>query len=170
MLQRRVLGAQLLELMLREIADLEPFPRAALARQRGQLARQRANQGRFAGAIGTEEPDPRTGSQREIDAAQHRDPGMTGVQSFERQQDLRSMHRLAELEADGRSRAHGHDALETLQRLEPALRLAGLSGLGAKAIDKQLQVRDFALLLVVRRLLHLQGSRALAFELGVVPL
>ena len=80
------------------------------------------------------------------------------------------MDRLAKTEADGRGRPDRYDALEPLERLEPALRLAGLRGLGAEAVDKQLQVRDFALLLLVRRLLHLQGSRSLAFELGVVPL
>src|SRR5207344_2862201 len=97
----------------------------------------RPDQGRLAGAIGAEQPDPRAGSQREIDAAQHRDPGMTGIQPFERQQDLRGMHRLAKTEADRRGCPDRYDALETLERLEAALRLTGLRGLGAEPINKQ---------------------------------
>jgi hypothetical protein len=50
----------------------------------------------------------------------------------------------------------GSDALHALQRLEPALRLARLGGLGAKTVDEGLHVRDLALLLAIRGFLLTQ--------------
>ena len=60
------------------------------------------------------------------------------------------------------------DFLHALQRLHAALRLAGLGGLGAKAFDVGMDVRDLALLLGILGLLVGQARRAQAFERRVV--
>jgi hypothetical protein len=52
----------------------------------------------------------------------------------------------------------GGDFLHPRQRLDAALRLARLGGLGAEAVDVALQVGDLALLLFVHRLLQRQAS------------
>ena len=61
----------------------------------------------------------------------------------------------------------GGDALHALERLDPALRLARLGGLGAEAADVVFHVRDVALLLVEHRLLLQQALAALALEVGI---
>ncbi len=60
------------------------------------------------------------------------------------------------------------DVLELLQRLDAALRLARLGGLGAEAVDEGLQVRARALLALEGRLLLREALGALALERGVV--
>ena len=84
-------------------------------------------------------------------------------------------HQLARRRVDGRKRelertvdVRGRDQFHALQRLDPALRLLGLRGLRAKAVDERLQVRDLPLLLDVGRLLQRELLRALALELRVV--
>jgi hypothetical protein len=59
-------------------------------------------------------------------------------------------------------------ALHLLQRLDAALRLFRLGGLGAEAVDERLQVLDGALLLLVGRLLQREALGALRLEGAVV--
>ena len=61
----------------------------------------------------------------------------------------------------------GRDQLHAFERLDAALRLARLGGLGAEAVDKLVQVGALALLLVEQRLLLGEAFAALALELGV---
>ena len=62
----------------------------------------------------------------------------------------------------------GRDQLHALERLDPALRLLGLGGLGAKAVDEGVQVRDLPLLLDIGSLLQRELLCALPFELCVI--
>ena len=62
----------------------------------------------------------------------------------------------------------GGDALQPVERLEAALRLARLARLGAEALDEARHVRDLALLLLEHRLLHGEPRGALRLERGVV--
>ena len=64
--------------------------------------------------------------------------------------------------------AHRLGAGQLLQPLDARLRLLGLAGLGAEAVDERLQVRALGLLLLVRDLLLAQLFGALALERGVV--
>ena len=61
------------------------------------------------------------------------------------------------------------DALHALERLDPALRLAGLGGLGAEAADVVFHVRDVALLPLEHRLLLDEAFAALTLEVGIAP-
>ena len=63
---------------------------------------------------------------------------------------------------------HRRDLLHPLQRLDAALRLLGLAGLGLEAVDELLQVGDLVLLLREARLLQLQLLRAHLLERAVV--
>ncbi len=58
--------------------------------------------------------------------------------------------------------------LHAFQRLDSALRLLRLGGLGTESVDERLQMRDLALLLRVRGLLQRELLRALALELRIV--
>ena len=60
------------------------------------------------------------------------------------------------------------DQLHALQRLDPALRLLRLRGLGAETVDVRAQVCDLPLLLDVRRLLQRERLRVLPLEGRVV--
>ena len=80
-----------------------------------------------------------------------------------RQHRVGQVLRLAELEREVARRQHRRDALHARQRLDPALRLLGLAGLGLEAVDEALQVRDALLLLAEGRLLlaHALGAHLL---------
>ncbi len=62
----------------------------------------------------------------------------------------------------------GRDPLHAFERLDPALRLLRLRGLGPEAIDERLQMGDLPLLLHVGRLLQRELLRALPLELRIV--
>ncbi|MOA28192.1 hypothetical protein D3C78_1491180 [compost metagenome] len=72
------------------------------------------------------------------------------------------------MEVERRIDVRRRDALQLLQRLDAALRLACLAGLGLEAGDERFQVRDLALLLLVVALLLGQLFRAHHLELAVV--
>ena len=73
-----------------------------------------------------------------------------------------------ELEGERAVDVRRGDQLHALQRLDAALRLLRLGGLGAEAVDVRAQVRDLPLLLDVRRLLQRERLRVLALEGRVV--
>ncbi len=62
----------------------------------------------------------------------------------------------------------GTDLLHPIERLDPALRLFGLAGLGLEAVDEFLEVGDLVLLLGKCRLLQLHLFGAHVFKLAVV--
>jgi hypothetical protein len=85
-----------------------------------------------------------------------------------RKQLVRLLRRRTEGELEGLVDVRRGDALHLLQGADAALRLARLGRLGAKARDERLQVRDGALLLVVRGLLQREARGALRLEVAVV--
>src|SRR5262245_5374772 len=66
MLERRGIGIELLELMRREVADLEAVPGNDAAAERRNIADQRLDQRRLAGAVRTQQADPRARPQRQL--------------------------------------------------------------------------------------------------------
>ncbi len=68
---------------------------------------------------------------------------------------------------EGRVNVRGGDHFHAFERLDPALRLPGLGGLGLEAFDEARQVGDFALLGFVGRLLGGEAGGAGAFVVGI---
>ena len=71
MLQRAVLGPQLLDLMLGEIADPQLGRADHLAGERRELAGEQLGEGRLAVAVGAEQRDPVVRVEAQIEAVQH---------------------------------------------------------------------------------------------------
>ena len=94
---------------------------------------------------------------------------IAGALPVDRQQRLRQPGRHGEAELEGRGvHVRRGDALHARQRLEAALRLARLGGLGAEALDEGLHVADLALLARVQRRLLGQLGGALLLEGRIV--
>ena len=143
--------------------------RVTLAGHQRQLADQRLDQGRLAGAVGAEQADAVARLQAEAHAREN--PSLRPVAAFavvDAQQRVRQPGRRRELDPELALGAHRLGAGQLGQPLHPALRLAGLAGLGLEAVDELLQVRALGLLLLVRDLLLAQVLGALALEGGVV--
>ena len=167
MLQRRFVGAQLFELVLGEVADVQRLGFLALAALLGDGAGQQLDQRRFAGAVAAEQADAAAGAQRHADVVDDLAVDVAGRGFFDAEQRVGQGGRLAEAEMEGRIDVGGGDHFHAFQRLDPALRLAGLGGLGLEALDEAGQVGDFALLRFVGRLLGGEPGGAGAFVVGI---
>src|SRR5262249_5565329 len=152
-IDRRRPGIELLELVLGEVADREVARSDALAGQGRDRAGEQLDQRRLAGAVRAEQGNAIAGIERQAHAVEHTPGCIAGGDVVEAQQRRRQRSRLAELERDRRGCADRRDVDHALERLDAALRLARLAGLGAKAIDEALQVGTLALLLLEQRLL-----------------
>ena len=166
--KRRFVGAQLFELVLREVADRESPALHPAARERFQLAGENPHQGRFARTVGSEQTDARARPQRQGKTAQHGPLPVAGRDRIQREQRIGRARRLGKMEIERRVDVGGTDAFHAVERLQPALRLARLGGLGAKARDETLEVGDGALLLLVQGLLHRELRGAALLEHRVV--
>ena len=187
-LQRRIARAQHVEFLLREVADVQPLAFGDFAADRRQRAGDGLHQRRLALAVGTEDADALAGLHRAVDVA-HDHGGAGTIRRFfrwrvtdggidHRQHRVGQVDGLLELEAELGIGQYRRDLLHALQRLDPALRLLGLAGLGLEAVDEGLQVGDLVCLFGHGRLLqqHLLGAHvfkgavvaAVADHLGVV--
>src|SRR4026207_2013640 len=168
MRERRRLLTQLLELVLREIPDRETLPRGAFPRERIELAGQYPDQRRLAGAVRPEKARAGSWPQAELHIFKHDALAVAGHYLRQRDQRVRRAIGSAKLEVEGHVHVGRRDALQPVQRLETALRLPRLRGLGTEARDESRHVRDLALLLLVSRLLHCQLRCPLPLELRIV--
>ena len=167
--QRRVLLAQLLDLVLREVAEAQALRGVALSAHRRQRSGDGLQQRRLAGAVGAEEADAVAGQDAPVHVRQHRRSlGIAQHRVFEQHELARGLRRRREAELERAVDVRGRDELHPLQRLDPALRLLGLRRLRAEAVDERVQVRDLPLLLDVGCLLQRELARAFALELRVV--
>jgi hypothetical protein len=167
--QRRLVGAQLIHLMLREIADDERLRAHAFAVDQRELARERFQERRLAGSVRAEQSDAIAGEQIEVDSLKH------GRAALVAERRVVEAKELARGDVDRRKReleravdVRGGDPLHPLDRLDAALRLLRLRRLRAKAVDERLQMCDLPLLLRVGGLLLRELQRPLGFELRVV--
>ncbi len=168
-LQRRLVGSQLLELVLREIADHEPVACEASSRERRQFTGDGLDQRRLACAVGAEQPEACARLQCELQVLDDRRPArITERRVLERQQRRRRAFGWRDLEVERRIDVCRGDALQAIERLEAALRLPCLAGLGTEARDEPVDVGDLALLALEHRLLDGQSCRALLLERRVV--
>ena len=173
MRERPFIRAQDIHFLLGEIADLQALAFGDLAAQRLVHARDRFHHGRLALTVGTENADALTRQHRAVDAAH--DDVLPAVFSFiaagdfvEHQHRIGQIERLAEFKREVRSCQHRRQPFHPLQRLDPALRLLGLAGLGLEAVDELLKVLDAVLLLAKGRSLQDHALGTHLFESGVV--
>ena len=152
-LQRRLVRAQLFELVLGEVADAERLGFLALAALLGDGTGQQLDQRRFAGAIAAEQANAAARAQGHGNVVEDLALSVPGRGFFDGQQRVGQGGRLAEAEMEGRIDVGRGDRFHALQHLDPALCLARLGGLGAEALDEAVEVGDLALLRFVRRLL-----------------
>ena len=160
MLQRAFVGAQLFELVLGEIADVERLGFLAFAALLGDGAGQQLDQCRFAGAVAAEQADAAAGAQGNVDFGQNLPLTVTGTGIFDGEQRVGQGARLAEAEMEGRVDVRGGNNFHALQHLDPALCLAGLGRLGLEAFDEAAEVGNLALLCFVGRLLRGEAGGA----------
>ena len=145
-----LVGAQLLELVLGEVADLQPLALDALRRQAA-----RARRPAVFTSVDLPAPlrpsRPRRVPGRKVSGCRATPrAAITGLDADPGPASDPLHRRLAESEFERRVDMGGGDALHALERLDAALRLARLGGLGPEAVDEGLQVRDLALLLLDR--------------------
>src|SRR5207249_1496654 len=96
MSKRRLLGAQRLDLMLREIADAQILMGEALAGDRREHAGHRFQQRRLAGAVGTEQTDARATQNAPFDVGEHRRAGVAEERMIKQYQLTRAVSRRRE--------------------------------------------------------------------------
>ena len=139
-LERALLGHQILDLVLGEEADLETAGADQLAGHGLQPAGDQLGEGRLAVAVAAEQRDAVVGVEAQGEAGQHgllaiADPGALHG-DHRRGRDAAGGEGEADLGLDQRL----GDRLHALEHLDPALRLAGLAGLVAEAVDEGLDV------------------------------
>ena len=135
--------------MLGKIADAHFRRGFPIARCGLQLAHQQLDQGGFARAVGPQQRNARTGAQHQIDVVEqgscrHSRNWLFPARSSSVRAALRRFDFQLEMAMIDMRRG---DALQPFQRLDAALRLLGLAGLGAEAADEILEVGDLCLLL-----------------------
>ena len=153
--------------MLREVSDASVPPAFEVARRSGQLARDAAHQGRLAGAVAPEEPDPRTRLEGQVHAREHLFPAVSEARVLDEQQGVRHLLRIRKGESVGGIGVRGGDEGKPLELLQPASRLPGLARLRPEAGDEGPDLAHPALLLLVRGPLGREALAQLALERGV---
>src|SRR5690606_18669512 len=166
--ERRVVRAQLLELMLGEVADAQIARFSPFAFARFELAREQFHQRRLTRSVATEQRDAIPRLNRHADRAQHDAVAISDGLLLEREKRPRQLLRRQERELERRVDMRGRDALHPFERLHATLRLACLARLRAEALDEAHHVLDLALLALVHRLLLRELRRALLFERRVI--
>ena len=149
--------------VLREISNRDVAPDDALAGRHRLDAREHLHHGRFAGAIGTDQCDPRATLDHQVDAVIDRQVAVFLDCAFELEDSPRAAFAFREMNrgrllASGR-RFETHDFFELL---DARLNQLGLARLVAEAADEGLHVLDFFALIFVG--LHLELKALLALH------
>ncbi|TWG79689.1 hypothetical protein L602_000600000890 [Cupriavidus gilardii J11] len=171
LLQRRIVIAQGLQLVLREVADLQALAMTQRACQRRQCVGQRLDQRGFALPVGAEQADALATLDRQREAVQDRHrriARIAAIDAVEHHHRIGRGVRLAELEGKASGGMHRREPFHLLQRLDPALRLTRLGGLGLEARDERFQMRDLLLLPRIGSLLQGHLLQPQRFEQAVV--
>ena len=134
----------------------------------GKFTGEQFNERGLTRAIRPQQADARAGAQGEIHGVKHGATFVSGANAIEHQEWIRRTFGFGKFKIERRIDVRGADALHAIQSLEPALRLARLGRLGAKAFDIFFKVGDFALLLRIHRRLHGEARGALLFERRIV--
>ena len=168
-LERGAKRVELLDPVLREVAD----PRVPRVHDRSgvrfQASRDAAKQSRLAHPVRAEQRDPVSGRQGHRYFAQHRTVTVPEFGLLQRRYGPGGTLRFEELEGESLLRAERFDHLHPLERLEPTLRLPRLACLVAEAFDERLHPCSFVPETFggSQRVLDLDGTEV--FECTVVP-
>ena len=161
--QRRMLVAQLLDLVLREVAEAQPLRVRRVPASGASVPAIAFSSVDLPAPLGPRRPMRSPARMPKVSRSS------TGGRPVVAERRVLEQHELArgargrrERELERAVDVRRGNELHALERLDPALRLLGLGGLGAKAVDERLQVRDLPLLLRVRRLRKRELLRALA--------
>ncbi len=165
--QGRCGGVEHFQLLLVEVANAEFVALRAGAGQGRQYAGQGFEQGRLASAVGAEQRYALTGQQGQRQWRQH-GRAMADHQVFHTEQRIRQPLGRGQRKPERVLALHRDDPLHALQRLQPALCLTGLGGLGPEPLHKPLHVLDPVLLAGKGRCLQSPPLRAGLFERAVV--
>src|SRR5436190_23349082 len=161
MLERRLGGSHLLDLVLGEEAAGELWRADHLPRERLDASGEKARKGGLAIAVGAEERDAVVRVEPQIETRQDRlVRHIAGADPVERDQGWAEARRLRQAQRHRRRIGDQRDRFEPRQRLDPALRLARFRGLVAEAVDKALQPLALALLPLRQRRLTRRGLTA----------
>ena len=159
---------ELLQLLLREIADREIRGGGAFSRERRRFAGKQFGQSGFARAIRPEQRDSIERADRDIDAAQDLRAIVAARGIFQGDERPRRFQRLRKLEFEWAVDVCRHDALHPLQHFQAALGLPRLGGRGAKPVHEGGDFRDALHLPGMQHDLKRQFLGALLFELRIV--
>ena len=121
--------------MLGEVAELDTFCETDLAAHRLEFTRQQLNQSRLPGAVAAQQADARARHQIELDGVEDNTLAVAGADFLHLQQRVRQTLWLAETEVERVIYVRRGDKLHPLQHFDTALRLLGLGGLSAEAVD-----------------------------------
>src|SRR5439155_15065601 len=113
--QRRFVQTQLLDLVLREVADAKTLRSQPLAGKQRNLAGDAAQQRRLARAVGPEESDALAGEYRPVDSGEYRPGGITERGVIELEQLARPDLRRGKLERERAVDVRRGDQLHSLQ-------------------------------------------------------
>ena len=160
----RAVHVEFVDLVLGEIADAQ-LGRAHDAAAHGfEALRDQLGEGRLAVAVLAEQGNAVVGVDAQRQLREHDMVAVAGRDVLEHQH--RRRHLLGLRKDDGRDalRFRNDDGLHLLQRLDAALRLAGLGGLGLEAVDEGLEVLGLRVLLGLGGLEQVELHRPLLLE------
>ena len=164
-------SAQLLDLVLREVADAQALRDVRASPASGASVPAIAlSSVDLPAPFGPSRPMRSPGEDAEVEPLEHRRRVRRSRASRARAARAGARRAAAGANANSNGLSTCAAAISSIRSsaLMPALRLLRLGRLGAEAVDERLQVRDLPLLLRVRRLLQRELLRALALELRVV--
>ena len=169
MLQRCVVGDQLLDLVLGEIPDPQLAARRHVPCHRAQLPGHEPRQGRLTVAVSTQKRDPVIGIDPEIQLREHGRVGHIADSCIIGHDQWRAQFvRVGEIKPQGRIFHGGGNRFHPCQSFHAALGLFGRVGLIAPAIHIGLQLGALVFLAPPHGLDLAQTLGTLPFE-GVVP-
>ena len=162
MLERRLVGDQLLDLMLGEIADAQLAARHERTAHRLELTGEKTRERGLAVAVAADQCDAVVRIDAHIEARQHRHVRrVAGCSIVEHDQRRPQFLGARKIENHGGVVRHRVDRLQFGERLQPALCLARGVRLVAPAIDIGLQLLGFR---------FLRGARGFSLRLTLAPL
>jgi hypothetical protein len=158
--ERGLVGVELVELVLGEIADAELRGAGNAAAHGGELAREELRERRLPLPVAPQKRDAVVLVDAEVEFSQDRRAAVADRRGVEVDDRGRQLLGLGEGEGAQRRLLRAGDGRELLQHLETRLGLRGLRRLGAEPVDEALQMRAARLLLLGLRRLHGEPGRA----------